>query len=89
VSKKSTSNRRVEYVVPDSRKLRRYAREVCNDLAEKGDALLSDREVVNGLTEFMRIAGRIQAKYLTASPLLTALTRRSTVIDASSSFDRR
>ncbi|MEL7233776.1 MAG: hypothetical protein AAFV33_18560 [Chloroflexota bacterium] len=64
MSGKSTPGRRVEYVAPDVRKLRQYAREVCDDLAEKGDESLNDRDVVNGLTEFMRIAGRIQAKYL-------------------------
>ena len=59
--------RNVQYVVPEPKALRTYARSVCDDLAQVTDASLADRDVVNGLAEFMRIAGRIQARYLNQS----------------------
>lgn len=64
MSEHHTSKRRIEYIPPDAGTLRQYAREICDDLAVQGDESICDRDVVNGLTEFMLIAGRIQAKYL-------------------------
>ncbi len=64
MSENQTSQRRVAYVAPEAKQLQQYARDICNDLAEEVDASLAHRDVVNGLAEFMRIAGRIQAKYL-------------------------
>ena len=60
-------NRLVEYLVPDAKALRHYARVVCNELAEEGDPSLASRDVVNGLATFMQVAGRIQVKYLNRS----------------------
>jgi hypothetical protein len=56
--------RQVEYHEPDAKRLRDYAREVCDDLAAQTGDTINTNDMVNGLTDFMRIAGRIQAKYM-------------------------
>lgn len=64
MGKAKRTHRRIEYVAPTDEAIDAFARSVCEQLAEDGDRACATLEVVRGLTEFMKLAGRIQAKHL-------------------------
>lgn len=56
-------NRQVEYVPPDPKIIREYARAVCSELeAKKPDC--ADREIVDGLASFLNFIAQTTTKYL-------------------------
>lgn len=61
---KQELERHVEYLPPTDEAISAFARSVCKQLAENGDPTYTSLEVVNGLGDFLKLAGRIQAKYL-------------------------
>ncbi|MEL6526939.1 MAG: hypothetical protein AAFQ07_14640 [Chloroflexota bacterium] len=53
----------IEYVPPDDKQLRAYARRVCEKLYQETDEVgFKDRKVVDGFTGFVRLAASITAK---------------------------
>lgn len=62
--------RRVEYAAPADEAISIFARSICGQLAENGDPHCANLEIVNGLTDFLKLAGRIQAKYLNRSQVV-------------------
>ncbi|MEO0561917.1 MAG: hypothetical protein AAF125_07380 [Chloroflexota bacterium] len=51
-----------EYVPPEDFAVGHLARTVCRQLADQLDPALGARDVVDGLTTFFKLSGRIQAK---------------------------
>ena len=70
VGKQKHPERPVEYVAPSDEAISAFARSICDQLAETGDSHCARLEVVNGLTDFLKLAGRIQAKYLNRSQVV-------------------
>jgi hypothetical protein len=55
---------RIEYLPPAPDAIYSYVRDICQKLAEQRDASYASPEIVRGLSDFMLLAGKIQAKHL-------------------------
>lgn len=56
--------REVEYLPPERESIDRYAQQVCEELAERyADPSFREREIMDGLAEFLHLAGKIQARH--------------------------
>lgn len=59
--------RKVEYLPPEREGIDRYAQQVCEELAHRSaDPSFRERDIMDGLAEFLHLAGKIQAKYLSS-----------------------
>ncbi len=56
--------KRIVYYPPSRQTIEQYARKVCEKLAEQ-DITFLQPEVIDGFTNFLVLATKIQAKYLT------------------------
>jgi hypothetical protein len=61
---KKINRRRIEYLPPAQEDIHDYARAICQKIAAEHDPAYATPEIVFGLAQFMKIAGRIQAKHL-------------------------
>jgi len=52
------------YLPPDDDQVDAFSHEVCRRLAQEVDASYEDRAVVMGLSQFLKLVGRIQADQL-------------------------
>lgn len=73
---KKKNQRRIEYLPPAQEDIDAYARAVCQKIAQAGDPSYTTPEVVHGLAEFMKIAGKIQAKHLNRVNLVTTMQNK-------------
>jgi len=55
-----------EYIPPADKLIERYAREVCGQLAQRGNSACENPEVVAGLAGYLKFAARLIAKYVNA-----------------------
>ena len=56
--------RKVEYLPPEREGIDRYAQQVCDELAQRyADPSFREREIIDGLAEFLHLAGKIQARH--------------------------
>ncbi len=61
-------HRNIEYLPPEREGIDRYAKQVCDQLAERyDDPSYREGEVVHGLADFLDLAGKIQAKHFNSS----------------------
>jgi hypothetical protein len=58
------NNERVTYIPPSQKQIEQFAQEVCQTLAQAGDEIYLQPEVISGFADFLGFAAELLAKSL-------------------------